>query len=81
MEKLLGMANPEKLFCGAPNLMAGEQTHESIEVGFTTRWSILLNSHKYLMELYRRQRKAAQFSKQRKPLNTIDHAGAELLEV
>lgn len=80
MEKLLGMANPKKLFCGKPELMAGEKTHDSIEVGFTTRWSILLNSHKYLMELFRRQQKAAQFAKQRKSLNTLEQPSVELLE-
>ena len=59
MERFLGMANPNSLYKGAPVLMAGDVTHQAIEVSYTTRWSIVLNTHKYLLELLHRQRRAA----------------------
>lgn len=79
MEKLTGMANPKILFQGPPNLMAGEKSHDTIEVAFTTRWGILLNSHKYLIELYKRTQKAARFNKRRKSLSDLEPQGTEVV--
>lgn len=80
MEKLTGMANPNILFRGTPQLLGNENTHDSIEVGFTTRWSIVLNSHKYVRELLRRQRKAAKYASQRKSANELNPASGDLLK-
>ncbi len=80
MEKLTNMANPTIIYKGRPQLLGGENTHESIEVGFTTRWSIVLNSHRYIKELWRRQRKAAKFAVQRKTEDGLPSAPGELLE-
>lgn len=79
MEKLTGMANPQVLFQGPPNLMAGEKTHNTIEVAFTTRWNILLNSHKYLFELYKRTQKAARFNKRQKSLSNLEPQATEVV--
>lgn len=65
MERLLGMANPVALYEGAPFVTAGSTTHEKIQVSYTTRWSIILNSHKYWLELKNRQKRAEEFAKQR----------------
>ena len=65
MERFLDMANPEKLYAGSPLPMAGESTHGKIQVSYTTRWSIILNIPKYLLELRRRQIRAEQFAKER----------------
>ncbi|MBT8147403.1 MAG: hypothetical protein KJN90_11155 [Gammaproteobacteria bacterium] len=65
MRRLLGLANPRLLYEGSPTLMAGEQTHSSIQVSYTRRWSILLNSYKYWLELRQRQFRAnSRISKQ-----------------
>ena len=69
MEKFLGMANPVLLYEGAPLPMAGEKTHELIQVSQTTRWNIVLNIPKYAMEFYRRLKRAEQFSRQHMPEN------------
>ena len=61
MERLLGLAKPKVLYEGAPNLMAGDETHNQIQVSYASRWSILLNSYKYWIELRRRQRRARLF--------------------
>lgn len=65
MERFMKMAYPKNLYEGSPQLMAGETTHSEIQVSYTTRWKIVLNTHKYLLELRNRQRRAEQFAKQR----------------
>lgn len=65
MERFMGMAHPIEIYEGEPWQMAGERTHSKIQVGYTTRWKIILNSHKYLAELFDRQRRATAYSKSR----------------
>lgn len=65
MERFLNMANPETLFAGAPLVMAGERTHSEIHVSFTTRWKIVLNAHKYFLELRSRRQRAKISARQR----------------
>lgn len=65
IEYLHSLADPEMLYEGTPNLMAGDNSHSVIRVGYTTRWKALLNIPKYWMELKRREQRAKAFSKQR----------------
>jgi hypothetical protein len=61
MGRLLGLAKPKVLYDGAPLLMAGEQTHSRIQLSYTSRWNILINSYKYWLELRRRRGRAKSF--------------------
>lgn len=63
MERFFNMANPVALYNGPPLLMAGENSHKNIQVCFTTRWSIVLNSYKYVGEIRNRIKRANQFVK------------------
>lgn len=65
IEHLHSFSNPESLYEGPPNLMGGDKSHSNIRVSYTTRWSIVLNIYKYILELRSRQRRAQKFSKQR----------------
>ena len=78
MERFLDMANPEKLYAGSPLPMAGESTHRKIQVSYTTRWSIVLNIPKYLLELRRRQLRAGQFDRERAYTLALKNTNAEL---
>lgn len=78
MERFLGMANPKPVYTGIPMLMAGEKTHESIEVSFTTRWKLVLNSYKYALELLRRQKKATAFNRSRDAIKKIESNNPEM---
>lgn len=71
MEKFMGMANPVNLYTGPSQQMAGDKTHNEIEVSVTTRWKIILNMHKYSLELLRRQRKALANSKYRESNQSV----------
>lgn len=72
MKKYLSMANPTVLYKGQPQLMPGERTHKTIEVSFTTRWSIVINCYKYLAEFRNRQRRVSKSRKEKH--NVLDHA-------
>ena len=65
IEYLHSLSNPEILYEGSPNLMAGEKSHDLIRVGYTTRWKAVLNIPKYWLELKNRERRAKTFEKQR----------------
>lgn len=65
IESLHNLTNPEVLYEGAPDLMAGDKSHSTIRVGFTTRWRLLSNAPKYWWELKKRQQRAAQTARQR----------------
>jgi len=54
--------------------MAGENTHNEIQVSYTTRWKIVLNIHKYMWELRNRNRRADQFAKHRASLENMSQA-------
>jgi len=58
--------------------MAGESTHKKIQVSYTTRWSIVLNIPKYLLELRRRQLRAGQFDKEHAYTRVLKNTDAEL---
>ena len=64
MERFMAMSNPTSIYEGEPFVMAGQETHERIEVSYTTRWSLIANSYKYIAELARRNRKATNFARQ-----------------
>lgn len=55
--KLVNMANPTILYEGPPQLAGAQSTHQSIRVGYTTRWSILLHFPRYLREIADRKRR------------------------
>lgn len=66
IEYLHSLSKPEILYEGTPNLLAGDNSHEMIRVGYTTRTKSILNIPKYWMELRDRERRAKEFSNQRK---------------
>ncbi len=74
MERFLSMANPTMLYSGPPMLMAGDDSHKSINVGYTTRWSIVLNTPKYIAEFRSRMKRADEFEKSRKFDGVLDAA-------
>ena len=76
---LHSLTNPKILYNGAPNLIAGDNCHSSIQVSCTTRWSIILNIPKYLLELRRRQIRAEQFAKERTYIREIKISEAEFV--
>ncbi|HJO11069.1 MAG: hypothetical protein QGG67_16370 [Gammaproteobacteria bacterium] len=65
IEHIHSLTSPEPLYEGKPNIMAGEKTHTSIRVSYTTRWNIVLNIPKYWMELKSRERRAKESARQR----------------
>lgn len=79
MERFLNMANPKKLYEGPPLQMAAENTHKNIQISYTTRWSIVLNIPKYLLELRRRQIRAEKFAKERTYVHELKNADAKLV--
>lgn len=64
MARFMTMANPVDIYSGEPFVMAGQTTHERIQVSYTTRWKLITNSYKYFLELLRRNSKANNFSRQ-----------------
>ncbi len=70
IKRLHSLANPTTLFEGVPNLMAGERTHSSIRVGYTTRWQVILNIPSYVAELRNRERRLTQGVKERLSLQS-----------
>jgi len=64
MERFLNMVNPEILYEGEPNQMSGQKTPQMIEISHSTRWSIILNTPKYIQEFYQRKRRSALHEKQ-----------------
>ena len=77
MERLINMANPTPLYQGTPKLFAGDKSHAEIQVSYTSRWSIVLNSHKYWKELKNRQKRANQYAKQRAQIQPLKQPGAK----
>lgn len=71
MERFTNMSNPTRVYEGEPLIAAGESTHKTIRVSFTTRWSIVLNAPKYLNELLQRRQRAAVFSKKQSYLRSL----------
>ncbi len=78
MERFLNMANPVEVYTGPPFLSADSSTHERIQVSYTTRWKIVLNSHKYLLELRNRHKRAVEFGRRRENSTAIKHTSVEL---
>lgn len=65
IQKIHQLTNPTSLYEGVPQLLPGENTHESIRVGFTTRWNIVLNLPKYYFEFRKRERRASEALRQK----------------
>lgn len=78
MERFLNMANPTTLYDGPPMVMAGTRSHENIQVSFTTRWQIVLNSHKYVGEIHNRMKRAREFEKSRSFTPELNGSGVEM---
>ena len=79
MERFFEMAKPSHLYEGAPTLMSGDNSHGEIQVSYTTRWSIVLNAHKYWRELRSRQRRAEQFAKQQSYVRALKQSEVEFV--
>ncbi|MEX0964416.1 MAG: hypothetical protein WDZ52_10315 [Pseudohongiellaceae bacterium] len=77
MERFMSMANPTEIYEGSPMTMAGEKTHKTIRVSFSTRWSIVLNAPKYLNELFQRQQRAQSFSKKQSYIRSLKQSNSE----
>tara|TARA_B110000858_G_scaffold197565_1_gene259672 strand:+ start:6214 stop:6849 length:636 start_codon:yes stop_codon:yes gene_type:complete len=77
MERFMSMATPQHIYEGEPLVMAGEKTHKTIRVSFTTRWSIVLSAPKYLKELLQRQKRAHVFSQKQTYLRSLKHSKSE----
>ena len=77
MEKFMSMSNPTCIYEGGPATMAGESTHKAIRVSFTTRWSIVLNTPKYLKELFQRRQRAQDFSKKQSYMRSLKQSNSE----
>jgi len=59
------MTGAKDIYEGEPMLMAGEKSHSSIRVSYTTRWSLLLNVPRYWFEYKNRERRFHRRLKQR----------------
>ena len=77
MERLFNMANPTPLYQGAPMLLVGDKSHDEIQVSYTSRWSIVLNSYKYWKELKNRQKRARDYATQRDQVRHLKQPGAK----
>jgi hypothetical protein len=77
MERVMNMANPSLIYEGAPSTMAGERTHQSIRVSYTTRWSVFLNAPKCLRELFQRQQRTKLSSKKKRHLQALKQSESE----
>ena len=51
------MTGPTLLYQGAPQLAGGQESHQEIRVGYTTRWNLLLNYPLYLREAMARKKR------------------------
>ena len=80
MEKFINMANPISLYEGESISMAGEITHDEIQVSYTTRWKIMLNVHKYIIELWHRNKRADSYAKQRILVRSLKHSEANFVQ-
>ena len=65
IEYIHSLTNPEYIYEGAPQLMAGEDTHKQVRVAYTTRWRAILNLPKYWMELKSREARVSELLKKR----------------
>lgn len=59
------MTGATDLYEGPPMLMAGDKSHSSIRVSYTTRWALLLNVPRYWWEHKSRERRFQRRQKQR----------------
>lgn len=77
IEYIHGLTNPNRLYEGAPLLMAGEQSHKRIRVSYTTRWRVLLNIPRYWFEYRRREQRVKVKLDQRNFLRDLKRSSAE----
>lgn len=59
------MTGAKDIYEGQPMLMAGDKSHSTIRVSYTTRWSLLLNVPRYWLESKSRERRFHRRLKQR----------------
>ena len=74
---LHGLLDSVPIYEGAPNLMVGDESHETIRVGFTTPWTIVSNAPRYLKEVWQRQQRARVFSQKQTNLRSLKHSKSE----
>lgn len=73
--RIHGMMGKKELYEGPAFRMAGMQTHDTITVGYATRWSLIRNMPKYLAEYRSRLRKAGQRGDRVKGFTGVAKAG------
>ncbi len=78
MERFMAMSNPISIYEGEPFVMAGQETHERIQVSYTSRWSLIVNSYKYVAELIRRNNKATNFARQNGVVKSLKESYSNL---
>jgi hypothetical protein len=74
---LHGLLDSKPIYEGTPNLMVGDESHETIRVGFTTPWTIILNAPRYLKEVWQRQQRAHIFSQKQTNLQSLKQSKSE----
>lgn len=79
IKRLHSLTNPKVLYKGAPNILVGDKTHSTIQVSYTTRWSIVFNFPKYLLELRRREHRAEQFRTNHTYVRELKTSNAEFV--
>lgn len=56
--RIHGLMGSKEIYQGSPMLRAGSETHSSIRVGYTTRWTLIRNLPRYISEYRNRAGKA-----------------------
>lgn len=72
-----GLTNPVSLYEGAPSLMVGDSSHDSVRISYTTRWNIISNLPKYWLEYRGRIQRAKISAKQRDYSRALKQVEAE----
>jgi hypothetical protein len=73
--RIHGLMGKQELYDGPALQMAGMQTHDTITVGYATRWSLIFNMPKYIAEYRQRLRRSAQRGSRVKSFSDVAKAG------
>jgi len=73
--KIHNLMGKQELYQGPAHSLAGMNTHDTISVGYATRWSLVMNLPKYLAEYRNRQRKSSRRSAGMEPISGVVEAG------
>ncbi len=73
--KIHNLMGKQELYQGPAHSLASMKTHDTISVGYATRWSLVMNLPKYLAEYRNRQRKSSRRGAGVKPITGVVEAG------